>query len=48
MSLRSVYTVKVVCRRYGMYHYGMYHTEMTNQVSRRGEPRGMIRLAHQF
>ena len=34
MSLRSVYTVKVVCRR-----YGMYHIEMTNQVSRRGEPR---------
>ena len=43
MSLRSVYTVKVVCRRYGMYHIGM-----TNQVSRRGEPRGMIREAHQL
>ena len=43
MSLRSVYTVKVVCRR-----YGMYHIEMTNQVSRRGEPRGTIRVAHQF
>ena len=43
MSLRSVYTVKVVCRR-----CGMYHIEMTNQVSRRGEPRGMIRVAHQF
>ena len=40
MSLRSVYTVKVVSRRYGMYHIGM-----TNQVSRRGEPRGMIRVA---
>ena len=43
MSLRSVYTVKVVCRR-----YGMYHIEMTNQVSRRGEPRGMIIVAHKF
>ena len=32
----------LVCRR-----YGMYHIEMTNQVSCRGEPRGMIRVAHQ-
>ena len=29
--------VKDVCRR-----YEMFHIEMTNQVSRRGEPRGLI------
>ena len=44
MSLRSVYTVKVVCRRYGMF----LCIEMTNQVSRRGDPRGIIRVAHQL
>ena len=37
MSLRSVYTVKVVCRR-----YEMFHIEMTNQVSRRRKLRGLI------